>query len=271
MCWDARTSRRWCKPCSRSTGPRADARGLSQHPQADRPAKVSRSGWTCWGIRPGRCCVRGSPFVPCVGCSVNAAGAHSGPLAAIAPEATAWEPRQGRGHQAPRPGAAACPVVAGLGRARVLCLNVEISHTEDCHETSFTPPSAAGAAARPHAGAPTQRTSPGWRASFNWRLLGGSHQFPGPAGGTCILEAAVVVAGLPYRRVQSSADCHRRLLADAVVLSAALERPAPRRAAPASHPVRHPPCGHRGRPGRGEGQRDQLIAHRPQSTSCPLC
>ena len=41
---------------------------------------------------------------------------------------------------------------------------------------------------------------------LNWRLLRGSHQFPGPAGGTCILEAAVVVAGLPYRRVESSAD-----------------------------------------------------------------
>ena len=64
-----------------------------------------------------------------------------------------WEPSGARGHQAPRPGAAACPVVSGLGRARVSCLNVEISHTEDCHETSFTPGPAARAAARPDEGA----------------------------------------------------------------------------------------------------------------------
>jgi hypothetical protein len=35
-------------------------------------------------------------------------------------------------------------------------------------------------------------------ALLDWRLLRGSHKFPGPAGGTCILEAAVVVAGMPY-------------------------------------------------------------------------
>ncbi|GJE01309.1 hypothetical protein [Methylobacterium isbiliense] len=42
---------------------------------------------------------------------------------------------------------------------------------------------------------------------LNWRLLPGSHAFPGPDGGTCINEAAVVAAGLPYREIRSSADC----------------------------------------------------------------
>jgi hypothetical protein len=36
---------------------------------------------------------------------------------------------------------------------------------------------------------------------LNWTLQKGSHQFPGPDGGTCINEAAVVAAGFPYRRV----------------------------------------------------------------------
>lgn len=42
---------------------------------------------------------------------------------------------------------------------------------------------------------------------LNWRLLAGSHPFPGPDGGTCINEAAVVAAGLPYQAIRSSADC----------------------------------------------------------------
>jgi hypothetical protein len=42
---------------------------------------------------------------------------------------------------------------------------------------------------------------------LNWRLLPGSHTFPGPDGGTCINEAAVVAAGLPYRAIRSSEDC----------------------------------------------------------------
>jgi len=42
---------------------------------------------------------------------------------------------------------------------------------------------------------------------LNWRLLPGSHAFPGPDGGTCINEAAVVAAGLPYRAIRSSDDC----------------------------------------------------------------
>jgi hypothetical protein len=36
---------------------------------------------------------------------------------------------------------------------------------------------------------------------LDWKLLPGSHQFPGPDGGTCVAEAAVVVAGLPYRAI----------------------------------------------------------------------
>ncbi|ACA18858.1 conserved hypothetical protein [Methylobacterium sp. 4-46] len=42
---------------------------------------------------------------------------------------------------------------------------------------------------------------------LRWRLLPGSHAFPGPDGGTCINEAAMVAAGLPYRAIRSSADC----------------------------------------------------------------
>lgn len=42
---------------------------------------------------------------------------------------------------------------------------------------------------------------------LNWRLLSGSHDFPGPDGGTCINEAAVVAAGLEYRSIKSYADC----------------------------------------------------------------
>jgi hypothetical protein len=38
---------------------------------------------------------------------------------------------------------------------------------------------------------------------LNWRLKPGSHKFPGPDGGTCINEAAVVAAGFPYQAVKS--------------------------------------------------------------------
>src|SRR5436190_6333922 len=41
---------------------------------------------------------------------------------------------------------------------------------------------------------------------LQWKLLRGSHQFPGPDGGTCINEAAVVAAGYPYRPVYSVKD-----------------------------------------------------------------
>ena len=41
---------------------------------------------------------------------------------------------------------------------------------------------------------------------LNWNLLDGSHEFPGPDGGTCINEAAIVAAGFPYKRVNGLAD-----------------------------------------------------------------
>ncbi len=41
---------------------------------------------------------------------------------------------------------------------------------------------------------------------LNWKLKRGSHTFPGPDGGTCINEAAIVAAGFPYRRVSSAYD-----------------------------------------------------------------
>ncbi|MGU3539905.1 hypothetical protein [Methylobacterium sp. A54F] len=39
---------------------------------------------------------------------------------------------------------------------------------------------------------------------LNWTLKRGSHPFPGPDGGTCINEAAVVAHGYPYRPIKSS-------------------------------------------------------------------
>lgn len=38
---------------------------------------------------------------------------------------------------------------------------------------------------------------------LNWKLLDGSHEWPGPSGGTCINEAAIVAAGFKYREVSS--------------------------------------------------------------------
>lgn len=39
---------------------------------------------------------------------------------------------------------------------------------------------------------------------LNWKLLRGSHAFPGPDGGTCINEAAILAAGFRYRPVRSA-------------------------------------------------------------------
>lgn len=50
---------------------------------------------------------------------------------------------------------------------------------------------------------------------LNWQLLAGSHEFPGPSGGTCINEAALVAAGFPYKSVQSAHDmpaCFSRVI-----------------------------------------------------------
>jgi hypothetical protein len=41
---------------------------------------------------------------------------------------------------------------------------------------------------------------------LEWRLLRGSHEFPGPHGGTCINEAAIVAAGYSYRPVYCVKD-----------------------------------------------------------------
>src|SRR3954451_1024379 len=41
---------------------------------------------------------------------------------------------------------------------------------------------------------------------LNWKLLRGSHDFPGNDGGTCINEAAIVAGGFEYRRVHSVND-----------------------------------------------------------------
>jgi hypothetical protein len=46
-----------------------------------------------------------------------------------------------------------------------------------------------------------------WNNILNWKLLKGSHDFPGPDGGTCINEAAIVAAGLKYHKVSHASDC----------------------------------------------------------------
>ncbi len=48
---------------------------------------------------------------------------------------------------------------------------------------------------------------------LNWTLKVGSHPFPGPDGGTCINEAALVAAGFPYqpiRTVEKMPECFSR-------------------------------------------------------------
>src|SRR5712671_3631265 len=42
---------------------------------------------------------------------------------------------------------------------------------------------------------------------LNWKILRGSHEFPGPDGGTCVNEAAIVAAGYPYQAVRRIDDC----------------------------------------------------------------
>ena len=41
----------------------------------------------------------------------------------------------------------------------------------------------------------------GFEHILNWKLKAGSHKFPGPDGGTCINEAALVAAGFQYRPI----------------------------------------------------------------------
>ena len=40
-----------------------------------------------------------------------------------------------------------------------------------------------------------------------WELKSGSHEWPGPGGGTCINEAAIVASGFEYKSVGEHADC----------------------------------------------------------------
>ncbi len=49
--------------------------------------------------------------------------------------------------------------------------------------------------------------------ALNWKLKIGSHRFPGPDGGTCINEAALVAAGFAYKPIHSveqMPDCFSR-------------------------------------------------------------
>ncbi len=41
-----------------------------------------------------------------------------------------------------------------------------------------------------------------WHHILGWKLKAGSHRFPGPSGGTCINEAALIAAGSEYARIQ---------------------------------------------------------------------
>ena len=48
---------------------------------------------------------------------------------------------------------------------------------------------------------------------LDWKLKAGSHPFPGPDGGTCINEAALVAAGFEYRSISAAVempDCFSR-------------------------------------------------------------
>jgi hypothetical protein len=57
-------------------------------------------------------------------------------------------------------------------------------------------------------GAISSRTEPtaAFQRMLEWKLLRGSHEFPGPDGGTCVNEAAIVAAGYSYRAVYSVKD-----------------------------------------------------------------
>jgi hypothetical protein len=49
-------------------------------------------------------------------------------------------------------------------------------------------------------------TAADFQRMLAWKLLRGSHEFPGPDGGTCINEAAIVAAGYPYRPIYRVRD-----------------------------------------------------------------
>jgi hypothetical protein len=50
------------------------------------------------------------------------------------------------------------------------------------------------------------RANADFQRMLDWKLLRGSHEFPGPDGGTCINEAAIVAAGYPYRAIYRVRD-----------------------------------------------------------------
>jgi hypothetical protein len=56
---------------------------------------------------------------------------------------------------------------------------------------------------------------------LNWKLLQGSHDFPGPEGGTCINEAAIVAAGFKYKSISNYRDvpeCFCPVLSDFLII-----------------------------------------------------
>src|SRR3712207_842764 len=58
-----------------------------------------------------------------------------------------------------------------------------------------------------------EATMEGFDHILNWTLKAGSHQFPGPDGGTCINEAALVAVGFEYQPIGSvnqMPDCFSR-------------------------------------------------------------
>src|SRR4029453_217345 len=57
--------------------------------------------------------------------------------------------------------------------------------------------------------APRAQTTPSFVFGrlLNWKILRGSHEFPGPDGGTCVNEAGIVAAGFPYTPVRRIDDC----------------------------------------------------------------
>lgn len=74
-----------------------------------------------------------------------------------------------------------------------------------CEGTAPTFPSGASGGRTDHLGAFMARSD--FDHILNWELKKGSHTFPGPEGGTCINEAAIVAAGFEYRSVGSVGDC----------------------------------------------------------------
>ena len=88
---------------------------------------------------------------------------------------------------------------------------------------------------------------------LNWTLKAGSHWFPGPDGGTCINEAALVAAGFEYRRVRTVED-----------MPECFSRPICRYAMHLNDFARDP-LGVCGQPGNRAGTR----AHRPPRPALP--